>query len=81
VARDLTEPGRVQVHWEVDPDERRLRLHWRELGGPPVAPPAVRGFGSRLIDFAATRELGGAAELNFAPDGLNATIEIPLRQS
>jgi two-component sensor histidine kinase len=72
--------GRVEVDWEVDPDERRLRLHWRELGGPPVKSPARRGFGSRLIDFAATRELGGTAELTFAPDGLTATIEIPLSQ-
>jgi two-component sensor histidine kinase len=73
--------GRVEVDWEVDPDERRLRLHWRELGGPPVKSPARRGFGSRLIDFTATRELGGTAELTFAPDGLTATIEIPLSQN
>jgi two-component sensor histidine kinase len=72
--------GRVEVDWEVDPDERRLRLRWRELGGPPVKPPTRRGFGSRLIDFAATRELGGMAELTFAPNGLTATIEIPLSQ-
>jgi two-component sensor histidine kinase len=73
--------GQVQVDWGVDPDERRLRLHWRELSGPPVKPPARRGFGSRLIDFAATRELGGMAELTFAPNGLTATIEIPLSQN
>ena len=72
--------GRVEVDWEIDPDERRLRLHWRELGGPPVEPPARRGFGSRLIDFAATHELGGTAELTFASNGLTSTIEIPLRQ-
>jgi two-component sensor histidine kinase len=72
--------GRLEVDWEVDPDGRRLRLHWRELGGPSVEPPTHRGFGSRLIDFAATRELGGTAELTFAPNGLTATIEIPLIQ-
>jgi two-component sensor histidine kinase len=59
-------------------NERRLRLHWREQDGPPVEPPTRRSFGSRLIDFAATQELGGAAELTFAPDGLASTIEIPL---
>jgi len=72
--------GRVEVDWEVDPDERRLRLHWREQDGPPVDPPTRRSFGSRLIDFAATQELGGTAELTFAPDGLASTIEIPLSQ-
>jgi hypothetical protein len=37
-------------------------------------------LGSRLIDFAAKLELGGAAEQTFAPDGLTSTIEIPLIQ-
>jgi two-component sensor histidine kinase len=72
--------GRVEVDWEVDPDERRLCLHWRELGGPPVERPARGGFGSRLIDFAASHELGGTAELTFASNGLTSTIEIPLGQ-
>ena len=58
----------------------RLRLHWRELSRSRQ-PPARRGFGSRLIDFAATRELAGMAELTFAPNGLTATIEIPLSQN
>lgn len=71
-------PGRVEVGWAVDPKERRLRLHWREVDGPAVEPPARRGFGSRLIDFAATRELGGTAELTFSPNGLTSTIKIPL---
>jgi two-component sensor histidine kinase len=30
--------GRVEIDWEVDPDEWRLRLRWRELSGPPVFP-------------------------------------------
>jgi two-component sensor histidine kinase len=72
--------GRVEVDWEIDPDQPRLSLRWRELGGPTVKPPARRGFGSRLIEFAATRELGGAAELTFASNGLSSTVEIPLSQ-
>ena len=39
--------------------ESRLRLRWRERGGPPAAVPASRGFGTRFVEFAAARELGG----------------------
>jgi PAS domain S-box-containing protein len=72
--------GRVRVGWEVEgPDDARLvRLRWEERGGPPVAPPSSPGFGTRLIEAAATRELGGPAELTFAPEGLVAEIAVLL---
>jgi two-component sensor histidine kinase len=54
-----------------------VRLRWVERGGPPVAPPTARGFGTLLIERAA-RELGGPAELTFAPEGLQAEITVPL---
>jgi two-component sensor histidine kinase len=70
--------GRVRVGWEVEAGTSagggRLRLRWEERGGPPASPPAARGFGTRFIGFAATHELGGAAELSFAPEGLAAEI-------
>jgi two-component sensor histidine kinase len=72
--------GRVRVGWEVEgPDDaRHLRLRWEERGGPPVAAPSSPGFGTRLIEAAATRELGGPAELTFAPEGLEAEITVLL---
>jgi two-component sensor histidine kinase len=71
--------GRVRVRWEVETrDGGRLRLRWQESGGPPVNPPASRGFGTRLIEFATTRDLGGRAELRFAPEGLEAEIVVRL---
>ena len=53
--------------WRVEAAEAesRLRLRWRERGGPPVAAPAARGFGIRFVEFAAARELGGRAELSY----------------
>lgn len=36
-----------------------LRLKWVESGGPPVAPPATTGYGSKLIQSATTYSLGG----------------------
>lgn len=43
-----------------------------------MRPPASPGFGTRLIEFAATRELGGRAELKYAPGGLEFEIVAPL---
>jgi PAS domain S-box-containing protein len=68
--------GRVRIGWQViDADGvGRLRLRWQERGGPPVEPPEVRGFGTQLIEYVTARELGGPAELSFAPEGLAAEI-------
>ena len=73
-----TPEGRVGVGWAVEETDgvRRLRLRWRERGGPRVAPPASHGFGTLLIERAAARELGGPAELTFAPEGLGAGITV-----
>jgi two-component sensor histidine kinase len=55
----------------------RLRLRWCEVGGPPVAVPRRKGFGTRLIERSLTGE-DGAAQFEFAPDGLNCTLELAL---
>lgn len=71
--------GRVEVRWDItEADGRTLQLVWREEGGPPVRPPVLRSFGTRLIEHAARSNLGGGAELNFAPEGLKAVITMPL---
>jgi two-component sensor histidine kinase len=57
---------------------RRVRLRWEERGGPPVAPPAARGFGIDLIEHVATDELGMRPELTFASAGLGAEIVVLL---
>jgi two-component sensor histidine kinase len=71
-----TPGGCVSVDWRVD--DRRLSLTWRERGGPRVAPPERRGFGSRLIERSLQGALAGHANLDFAPDGLTCRIELPL---
>jgi PAS domain S-box-containing protein len=72
--------GRVEVRWAVHEGEeqRRFRLHWRERGGPPVAPPASRGFGSRMIERGLAAELGGHSSLTFDPAGVEYEIDAPL---
>ncbi|MDI6623537.1 MAG: HWE histidine kinase domain-containing protein [Brevundimonas sp.] len=71
--------GRVLVDWSVaDQTNPRLELVWREIGGPPVAPPDRKGFGSRLIERNVRHDLAGEVELDYAGDGFTATFSIPL---
>lgn len=72
--------GRVSLTWSIRDAEQepRLRLVWRETGGPDVKPAERKGFGSTLIDQGIAHELGGTASLDFDPGGVICTIEFPL---
>ncbi len=76
----LNDVGRIAVRWEVrgEGEDARLRLTWRERGGPPVEPPTRKGFGSRLIERGLAGQVGGVVEFDYAPDGLTFTVEAPL---
>jgi len=63
--------GHVRVTWTIDPEGKQLRLRWEERGGPKIEAPEKRGFGLRLIEHGLGRELGGAVQLDFAPEGLS----------
>ncbi|HUB62946.1 MAG TPA: HWE histidine kinase domain-containing protein [Methylocella sp.] len=71
-----TDEGRVTIEWST-PETGWLHFHWSEQGGPPVAMPQHRGFGSRLIESLG-RELAGSAKIQFNPAGLICTIDAPL---
>lgn len=65
--------GRVDVRW------RRLanggfELVWIESQGPAVPPPTRLGFGRTLLERVTSRELGGAAALEFHREGVRATL-------
>jgi two-component sensor histidine kinase len=64
--------GQVTVRWTLEPLEgdKSLRLRWLESGGPPVAPPERRGFGSRLIEQVLAEDFGGKVNLCYEPEGL-----------
>lgn len=71
--------GRVNVGWRIAGGEGpRLQLHWRESGGPAVAVPAHRGFGSRMLERGLARELAGTVQLHFVTAGLDCRIDAPL---
>jgi len=71
-----TPAGRVLVRWAVEGG--RLRLTWREEGGPRVAAPTHRGFGARLLEQGLAEELRGTVRLAFDPDGLCCEVEADL---
>lgn len=75
--------GRVLIRWSVAPpanagDAPILELCWQEQDGPPVVPPARRGFGSELIEKSIPYELRGTASQAFHAAGLRFDTRIPL---
>ncbi|MFH6785023.1 MULTISPECIES: sensor histidine kinase [Methylobacterium] len=72
--------GRVRIRWSVEPgaDRPRLRFHWQESGGPPVAPPTRQGFGSRLLQRVLTTQVQAEVATDYAPGGLTLTMLAPL---
>jgi PAS domain S-box-containing protein len=72
--------GSILIEWtmETTPARQRLLLNWKEKDGPPVTPPAHKGFGSRVIERGLAHELEGITHLDYRPDGLVCTMDIPL---
>ena len=73
--------GRIEVQWSLArarSGTRLVEIVWRELGGPPVVPPARRGFGSRLLERGLTHDLGSTVKLDFRPEGLECHICLPV---
>jgi PAS domain S-box-containing protein len=65
--------GRVGIEWGVDRDQAgdpRFHLSWRETGGPTVAKPDRRGFGSTVIDQMVRMGLNANVSLDYKPLGL-----------
>lgn len=74
--------GRVEVNWELallDGDDERFRLTWKEIGGPRVAPPVSKGFGSAIITSVIGNELKCTPTLTFAEDGFVYRLDCSLR--
>lgn len=67
--------GNVQIDWAVVEEDAasRLRLCWKESGGPPVHQTGRKGFGSKLIEVSLDR-----SEVVFAPEGVSCVLEMIL---
>ena len=67
--------GAVSLKWGLE--DGRLKIEWRESGGPSVATPPREGFGHKVVKRLVALALDGEATLNFPPDGLVWTLSIP----
>jgi two-component sensor histidine kinase len=70
----------VDIAWatqEVE-GETTFSLTWTERGGPAVAVPSRRGFGSRLIERGLAGQIGGTVSLRFEPEGVVCVLDAPL---
>ena len=71
--------GIVRLQWgtPAGEDVQRVRISWREIGGPLVMMPERKGFGSFLIERA-LQGGGGKTRLDFNPNGLTCVLEVPV---
>ena len=74
--------GKIAISWELVEHEGRkyVRLVWQEKGGPPVSPPARKGFGLQVIERDLAQELDGSVNLDFQATGLICTLDFPTLQ-
>ena len=63
--------GAVTVSWTIDrkSDPEAIDIVWAETGGPPVAAPSKRGFGSHVLEAGLAHELDGKVTMDFWPEG------------
>jgi len=77
----LSRPGgSVRLGWSEDVARGAFVLHWVEQGGPLFKPPGARSFGSRLLEDAIPRQLGGFGRLSFPPAGAEFSLTVPLEK-
>jgi PAS domain S-box-containing protein len=60
--------GRVAIAWRCAAGQ--FSIDWTERAGPPVAPPARRGFGHTVVVAMAKASVRGEVSLDYAPEGL-----------
>ena len=72
--------GKVEISWKVEAGEPEalFKISWVERGGPTVAIPSRKGFGSTVIGQMAELNLEAEVHLNFAPSGLTWHLECPV---
>ncbi len=67
-----SDTGKVSLRWSIAEaeGEQRLEIEWRESGGPPVAPPGHKGFGTAIITRNPEMALRGKVTLDYRPEGV-----------
>lgn len=67
--------GQVHLTWRVE--DQRLHLEWVETGGPPVAEPTRKSFGTRMMTSLG-QQLKGEVKLDYRPSGFVYTLNVPV---
>lgn len=75
-----TDRGRVTLEWHrrATAEGERFAMTWTESEGPPVVPPATRGFGSTVTVDMVQMSLDGEVETDFASTGLVWRLDCPI---
>lgn len=68
--------GMLAIRWSRGEGDR-LVVSWVESGGPIVGAPDRTGFGTRLLKTVVTGELSGELNIDYAPGGFTARLDIP----
>ena len=66
--------GRIEIAWSHAVGEP-LVIRWKETGGPPVAPPTRKGFGTRVMEAMVQSQLSGKIRFDWRSTGLVCEIE------
>jgi PAS domain S-box-containing protein len=70
--------GQISIAWSISGGQSpTFSFTWAEHGGPPVVPPAHRGFGTRMIERSLARDIDGEVVLQFLPPGVVCRIVAP----
>lgn len=71
--------GRVAIAWTLSGGEggRKLHLHWREHGGPPVRAPGRAGFGTNLLNGLFGEHNSSSIELRYDSGGVEFHLTMP----
>lgn len=72
--------GLIKVSWRFDTAEstgRKLHVTWTELSGPPVVPPARKGFGHVVLHQMLAASLKAEVVMDFAAHGVTWSASIP----
>ncbi|CAN5141294.1 hypothetical protein BH09PSE2_BH09PSE2_25240 [soil metagenome] len=66
--------GQVRLSWRIEGE--RLGFEWVETGGPPVAQPTRKSFGTRMMTSLG-QQLRGKVDLDYRPEGFVYTLNVP----
>ncbi len=69
--------GQVELNW-VAVSEHLLLLTWSETGGPIVATPSRRGFGTQMMETLIKIDLAGELRFDWRAEGLVCELEFQI---